>query len=59
MDFSQEDVEFANKKELNKLLDKITFSLKKLIDSFKTGNVIKNGIPIAIVGEPNTGKSTC
>ena len=58
LDFSQEDVEFANIKELNKLLDKITFSLKKLIDSFKTGNVIKNGIPIAIVGEPNTGKST-
>ena len=58
LDFSQEDLEFANKKELNKLLDKINFSLKKLIDSFKTGNVIKNGIPIAIVGEPNTGKST-
>ena len=58
LDFSQEDVEFANKKELNKLLEKITFNLKKLIDSFKKGNVIKNGIPIAIVGEPNTGKST-
>ena len=58
LDFSQEDVEFANMNELNKLLDKITFSLKKLIDSFKTGNVIKNGIPISIVGEPNTGKST-
>ena len=58
LDFSQEDVEFANLKELNKLLDKITLSLKKLIDSFKTGNVIKNGIPISIVGEPNTGKST-
>tara|TARA_A100001234_G_scaffold192959_1_gene180428 strand:+ start:1927 stop:3312 length:1386 start_codon:yes stop_codon:yes gene_type:complete len=58
LDFSQEDVEFANMKELNKLLDKITFNLKKLIDSFKTGNVIKNGVPIAIVGEPNTGKST-
>ncbi len=58
LDFSQEDVEFANMNELNKLLDKITFNLKKLIDSFKTGNVIKNGIPIAIVGEPNTGKST-
>ncbi len=58
LDFSQEDVEFANVKELNKLLDKITLSLKKLIDSFKTGNVIKNGIPISIVGEPNTGKST-
>ena len=58
LDFSHEDVEFANMKELNKLLDKITFNLKKLIDSFKTGNVIKNGIPIVIVGEPNTGKST-
>ncbi len=58
LDFSQEDVEFVNKKELNKLLDKISSSLKKLIDSFKVGNVIKNGIPIAIVGEPNTGKST-
>ena len=58
LDFSQEDVEFANIKELNKLLDKITVILKKLIDSFKTGNVIKNGIPISIVGEPNTGKST-
>ena len=58
LDFSQEDVEFANMKELNKLLDEISLSLKKLIDSFKTGNVIKNGIPIAIVGEPNTGKST-
>ncbi len=58
LDFSQEDVEFANMKELNKLLDEISSSLKKLIDSFKTGNVIKNGIPIAIVGEPNTGKST-
>jgi len=58
LDFSQEDVEFANMNELNKLIDKIISNLKKLIDSFKTGNVIKNGIPIAIVGEPNTGKST-
>ena len=58
LDFSQEDVEFANMKELNKLLNEISSSLKKLIDSFKTGNVIKNGVPIAIVGEPNTGKST-
>ena len=58
LDFSQEDVEFANLKELNKLLNEISSSLKKLIDSFKTGNVIKNGVPIAIVGEPNTGKST-
>jgi tRNA modification GTPase len=58
LDFSQEDVEFANMKELTSLLDKISFSLKTLIDSFKTGNVIKNGIPIVIVGEPNSGKST-
>ena len=58
LDFSQEDVEFANMNELNNLLDKISFNLKDLIDSFKTGNVIKNGIPISIVGEPNTGKST-
>jgi len=58
LDFSQEDVDFANMKELNKLLDKITSSLKKLIDSFKTGNVIKNGIPVAILGAPNVGKST-
>ena len=58
LDFSQEDVEFANMKELTSLLNKISFSLKTLIDSFKTGNVIKNGIPIVIVGEPNSGKST-
>ncbi len=58
LDFSQEDVEFANYSELNKLLNKIELNLKNLIDSFKTGNAIKNGIPIAIVGEPNTGKST-
>ena len=58
LDFSQEDVEFANMKVLTSLLNKISFSLKTLIDSFKTGNVIKNGIPIVIVGEPNSGKST-
>ena len=58
LDFSQEDVEFANYSELNKLLNKIELNLKNLIDSFKTGNAIKNGIPIAIVGEPNSGKST-
>tara|TARA_Y100000994_G_scaffold220156_1_gene199101 strand:+ start:76 stop:1458 length:1383 start_codon:yes stop_codon:yes gene_type:complete len=58
LDFSQEDVQFANMNELINLLNKISKNLKKLIDSFKTGNVIKNGIPISIVGEPNTGKST-
>ena len=58
LDFSQEDVEFANMNELISLLDRISLSLKTLIDSFKTGNVIKNGIPVVIAGEPNSGKST-
>ncbi|MGW9686028.1 tRNA uridine-5-carboxymethylaminomethyl(34) synthesis GTPase MnmE [Flagellimonas sp. 2504JD1-5] len=58
LDFSEEDVEFANREQFNKLLNKISEVLKKLIDSFALGNVIKNGIPIAIVGEPNVGKST-
>ncbi len=58
LDFSQEDVEFADRTQFNQLLQKITEVLKNLIDSFALGNVIKNGIPIAIVGEPNVGKST-
>lgn len=58
LDFSQEDVEFADRTQFNELLTKITELLKKLIDSFALGNVIKNGIPVAIVGEPNVGKST-
>jgi len=58
LDFSQEDVEFADRTQFTKLLSEITEVLKNLIDSFALGNVIKNGIPIAIVGEPNVGKST-
>ncbi|MEM8937750.1 MAG: tRNA uridine-5-carboxymethylaminomethyl(34) synthesis GTPase MnmE [Bacteroidota bacterium] len=58
LDFSQEDVEFANRDEFNTLLMRITDVLKKLIDSFSLGNVMKYGVPIAIVGEPNVGKST-
>lgn len=58
LDFAEEDVEFANREELQKLISKITQVLKRLIDSFATGNVLKNGIPVAIVGEPNVGKST-
>ncbi len=58
LDFSQEDVEFADRTQFNTLLDKITQVLKNLIDSFALGNVIKNGIPVAIVGKPNVGKST-
>lgn len=58
LDFSEEDVEFADRTQFNDLLNRIEFVLKRLIDSFAVGNVIKNGIPVAIVGEPNVGKST-
>jgi tRNA modification GTPase len=58
LDFAEEDVEFANREEFQKLISQITQVLKRLIDSFATGNVLKNGIPVAIVGEPNVGKST-
>lgn len=58
LDFSEEEVEFANRDDFQKLISKITLVLKRLIDSFATGNVLKNGIPVAIVGEPNVGKST-
>ena len=58
LDFAEEDVEFANREEFQKLISKISHVLKRLIDSFATGNVLKNGIPVAIVGEPNVGKST-
>jgi tRNA modification GTPase len=58
LDFSEEDVEFANRDEFQKLITKIEVLLKKLIDSFATGNVLKNGIPVAIIGRPNSGKST-
>jgi len=58
LDFAEEDVEFANREEFQKLISKISLVLKRLIDSFATGNVLKNGIPVAIVGEPNVGKST-
>lgn len=58
LDFSEEDVEFADRTAFHELLNRIEFVLKRLIDSFAVGNVIKNGIPVAIVGEPNVGKST-
>lgn len=58
LDFAEEDVEFADRTQFYELLDRIVFVLKRLIDSFAVGNVIKNGIPVAIVGEPNVGKST-
>ncbi|GGK16381.1 tRNA modification GTPase MnmE [Yeosuana aromativorans] len=58
LDFAEEDVEFADRSQFKALIERITFVLKRLIDSFAVGNVIKNGIPVAIVGEPNVGKST-
>ncbi len=58
LDFSEEDVEFADRNQFKELLDTIQKVLKRLIDSFAVGNVLKNGIPVAIVGEPNVGKST-
>ncbi len=58
LDFAEEDVEFADRSQFKALIGKIEEVLKRLIDSFAVGNVIKNGIPIAIVGAPNVGKST-
>ncbi len=58
LDFAEEDVEFANRDQFRELVSRIQNVLKKLIDSFAIGNVLKNGIPVAIVGEPNVGKST-
>ncbi|HEY3372263.1 MAG TPA: tRNA uridine-5-carboxymethylaminomethyl(34) synthesis GTPase MnmE [Prolixibacteraceae bacterium] len=58
LDFSEEDVEFADRQQLKKLVSKIEAILRRLKDSFQLGNVIKNGIPVAIVGDTNVGKST-
>jgi len=58
LDFSEEEVEFADRKQLNNLLNNIQNVIARLLNSFKLGNVIKNGIPVAIVGQTNVGKST-
>ena len=58
LDFSQEDVEFADRKQFYNLIEELTNSTNKLIQSFSLGNVIKNGVSVAIVGKPNAGKST-
>ena len=58
LDFSEEDVEFADRNKLKNLLYDIKNEIELLIDSFKTGNAIKNGIPVTIIGSPNAGKST-
>ncbi len=58
LDFGEEDVEFAERKELGSIIRKVRDLADKLADSFSVGNVIKNGIPVAIIGKPNSGKST-
>jgi len=58
LDFSEEDVEFANREKLKELVSKIRAILRRLLDSFQLGNVIKNGVSTVIAGRPNAGKST-
>ena len=58
LDFSEEDVEFADRGELSGIAGRIDRWLTRLCDSFSLGNVIKNGVPVAIVGHTNVGKST-
>jgi tRNA modification GTPase len=58
LDFAEEDVEFANRDQLNKLLHEILGVVDGLKDSFKLGNALRNGVPVAILGAPNAGKST-
>ncbi len=58
LDFSEEDVEFADRGSLTNLLDTIESEIGRLKQSFSMGNVLKNGIPVAIIGKPNVGKST-
>src|SRR5579871_2203455 len=58
LDFSQEDVDFADRTQFYNLINDAEIKTKKLLASFKTGNVIKNGVQVAIIGKPNAGKST-
>ncbi|NPA42744.1 MAG: tRNA uridine-5-carboxymethylaminomethyl(34) synthesis GTPase MnmE [Chlorobi bacterium] len=58
LDFAEEDVEFADRRQFARLLDEIKSTLRELTEGYRTGNAIKEGIPVAITGEPNTGKST-
>ncbi len=58
LDFSEEDVEFANREQLTGLVNEIRLLIDQLIRSFQLGNVLKNGVPVAIIGRPNVGKST-
>lgn len=58
LDFSEEDVEFADRHQFSLLINNIESTVNQLLESFKLGNVIKNGVSVAIVGKPNAGKST-
>ncbi|MFI5154368.1 MAG: tRNA uridine-5-carboxymethylaminomethyl(34) synthesis GTPase MnmE [Chitinophagales bacterium] len=58
LDFSQEDVEFANRKQFYYLLDEAEKTTKRLLESFRLGNAIRQGVQVAIIGKPNAGKST-
>ncbi len=58
LDFPEEDVQFADRTQLLSLVNDIQNNIKSLLDTFQLGNAVKNGIPVAIVGEPNVGKST-
>ena len=58
LDFAEEDVEFADRQQFKDLVQRLKLILKHLVDSFATGNALKEGVPVAIVGEPNVGKST-
>jgi tRNA modification GTPase len=58
LDFAEEDVEFADRSALNNMVAEVLHMVRRLASSFQLGNAIKNGVPVAIVGAPNTGKST-
>ncbi|MDB4655457.1 tRNA uridine-5-carboxymethylaminomethyl(34) synthesis GTPase MnmE [Flavobacteriales bacterium] len=58
LDFSEEDVEFADRSQMIELINRIISTIDRLIGSFELGNVIKEGVQVAIIGEPNAGKST-
>ena len=59
LDFSEEDVAFADRKQLLQLIESVENSVHKLTSSFQIGNALKNGIPVAIVGETNAGNRPC
>jgi len=59
LDFSEEDVEFADRSQLKLLATQIEQLISNLSESFRVGNALKNGIPVALVGETNVGKSSC